>query len=226
MLSLRLSVLAYLDRCYSSPASRGIWNAYQLSSWDSSSLDTISLTEPLRLHRFAAFRKKIADNPGIAMVALSSSLVLLAATVEGNIQDISLQLWDLRYGVLLASQTMSPSSSTDSLPFLHLTHADEGQVLLTVCPWQPPDKSQGTVRYTVHALPYDHTLKSTLAAALGKASASEEWFVPQKLDSQISPMDEDKAKLVSMIETAMSKKKPQRADEAFFTWTKKHDVWR
>lgn len=200
--------------------SRGIWNAYQLSSWDSLSWDAVSLTEPLRLHRFDAFNKREVRNLGMAMVSLSSTLVLLAATVKGNIQDIFLQLWDLRYGVLLASQVMSPSSSTESLAFLHLTLAGEGQALLTVS----PALSQGAVRSTVHALPYDHILRPTLAAALGKSSASEEWLAPQRLDSEISPIDQDKAKLVSMIESAMSEKKPQKADEVFFKWIKENTV--
>lgn len=174
------------------------------------------------MHRFVAFNKREVRNLGMAMVSLSSTLVLLAATVKGNIQDIFLQLWDLRYGVLLASQVMSPSSSTESLAFLHLTLAGEGQALLTVS----PALSQGAVRSTVHALPYDHILRPTLAAALGKSSASEEWLAPQRLDSEISPIDQDKAKLVSMIESAMSEKKPQKADEVFFKWIKENTVWR
>ncbi|KAL4076358.1 hypothetical protein J3A83DRAFT_4226738 [Scleroderma citrinum] len=201
--------------------SRGVWNAYQLSNSETSSLDATPLTEPLQLRRFATFKQQKAGNPGIAMAPLSSSFVLLAATTEDNTHDISLQLWDLRYGVLLALQSMSPSLSTDSLPYLQLALADEGQVFLTVSPSQPPGKLQAIPRSTVHAIPFDHTLRSTLAAALGRSTASEEWLVPQRPDSQISPLDEDKANLVSAIEVAMSMKKPQQADKAFFAWIKK-----
>lgn len=195
--------------------SPGFWYAYQLSSSESSPLDAIPLAEPFRLQRLVAFKKKYAAMLGMAMVSLSSSLVLLAVTVEG---DVSLQLWDLCYGALLALQTVSPPTSIDSPPFLHLALADKGHVLLTVSP------SQDVGRSTVYAVPFDHALKSSLAAALGKSSASEAWLEPQKFDPQISPLDEDKRSLVTMIEGAMSKKKPQSADETFFAWIRKHHV--
>ncbi|KAG6331869.1 hypothetical protein ID866_7220, partial [Astraeus odoratus] len=205
--------------------SRGIWRAYQLSASLPSSFHAISLIEPLQLHRLAAFKQKRAGSPGISMVSLSTSLVILAATVGGDSRDVSLQLWDLRYGVLLASQTMSPSSTpTDAPPYLHLTRTDDGHVLLTVSPSLITGKSRGPARSTVYAIPYDRTLKSTLAAALGKSSTTEEWLLPKKSDIQLSALEENKATLVSAIETAISRKKPQQADDAFFTWIKKHDA--
>lgn len=194
--------------------SRGAWKSFQFSVSEPSTLHAIPLTEPLQLH---AFKKR---RPGISVVSLSSSLVLLATTVEGQ-NNISLQLWDLRYGVLLASQTMA-SPVADALPHLHLILGDEGQTLLSLSPSQPPSKSQGTARSTVHVIPFDQTLKSNLAAALGKSSATEEWLVPLKSDPLISVLNEDQRKLVSALRTTISKRAPQRADHEFFTWVQKH----
>ncbi|KAI6040445.1 hypothetical protein EDC04DRAFT_2894173 [Pisolithus marmoratus] len=196
---------------------RGVWKAFQLSVSEPSSLHATPLTEPLHLHRFSTFKKRRPGNPGFSVVSLSSSLALLAATVEG--QDISLQLWDLRYGVLLASQALT-SPVADSLPHFQLALADEGQVFLTLSPSQQPSKSQGTVRSTVHAIPFDQTLKSNLAAALGKSCITEEWLAPPETDPLLSVIDEDQVGLVSVIETTMAEQASQRADFAFFTWVK------
>lgn len=197
--------------------SRGVWKAFQLSVSGPSSLRATPLTEPLQLHRFSAFKKRRPGNPGISVVSLTSSVVLLAATVEG--QNISLQLWDLRYGILLASQTLT-SPMADALSHFHLTLADEGQALLTLSPSQPPSKSQGTARSTVHVIPFDQTLKSNLATALGKSSATEEWLAPPKSDPLISVLSEDQVGLVFVIKSTISKQVFQRADDAFFTWIK------
>ncbi|KAI6127386.1 hypothetical protein EDD16DRAFT_1702467 [Pisolithus croceorrhizus] len=197
--------------------SRGVWKAFQLSVSEPSSLLATPLSEPLQLHRFSALKKKRPGNPGISVVSFSSSLVLLAATVDG--QNISLQLWDLRYGVLLASQTLT-SPMADALSHFHLTLAHEGQALLTLSPSQLPPKSQGSARSTVHAIPFDQTLKSNLAAALGKSSATEEWLAPPKSDPLRSVLSEDRVKLLSAIKSSISKQAPQRADDAFFTWIK------
>ncbi|KAI6135211.1 hypothetical protein EV401DRAFT_1903306 [Pisolithus croceorrhizus] len=197
--------------------SRGMWKAFQLSVSEPSSLHATPLSEPLQLHRFSALKKKRPGNPGISVVSFSSSLVLLAATVDG--QNISLQLWDLRYGVLLASQTLT-SPMADALSHFHLTLAHEGQALLTLSPSQLPPKSQGSARSTVHAIPFDQTLKSNLAAALGKSSATEEWLAPPKSDPLRSVLSEDRVKLLSAIKSSISKQAPQRADDAFFTWIK------
>lgn len=158
------------------------------------------------------------------MVALTSSLVLLAASVTGRQQGIYLQLWDLRYGVMLASQTFHPPSLIDPIPYIKLVAADEGQVLLTLSPSQSSRESQGSSRSAVYVVPVDQNIKSSLAMALGKFSATEEWLHPQKSKSQLATLDADMVSLVAAMQGAIRKKKPHQADEAFFSWVRKQNV--
>ncbi|KAF9226831.1 hypothetical protein BS17DRAFT_800784 [Gyrodon lividus] len=204
-------VLSFID-------SRGVWATYQLSYSNSSLLATI-VSENLRLRRFAILKKKKSPGTGLSVVSLGSCLVLLAALVDGE-QDISLQLWDLRYGVLLASQTMPTPSSLPS-PHFSLSVADDHQVLLTLSPSQPHHKTQGSPsRSSIYVVPVDPRLKSSLATALGKSASTAEWLVPKTPDAQEPEKYDGETKLVSAIEASIRKKKAQRADEAFFTWVK------
>ncbi|KIJ20517.1 hypothetical protein PAXINDRAFT_96702, partial [Paxillus involutus ATCC 200175] len=198
---------------------RGVWATYQLSC-SSSSLAATALSENLKLRRFTILRnrKRLAGD-GLVTVSLGSSLVLLAALVEGT-EDITLQLWDLRYGVVLATREM-PAPSVPS-PHFSLSVAD-GQVLLTSTPSLPPSKNPGSPpRSSIHVIPVDPHLKSSLAAALGKSASTAEWLVPKIPDAKEPAEDDGKAKLISAIETSICDKKTQKADQAFFAWVKSH----
>ncbi|KAF9236212.1 hypothetical protein BU15DRAFT_50422 [Melanogaster broomeanus] len=208
-------VLSFID-------SRGVWATYQLSCLNSSLLAT-TVSENLTLRRFAIPRKKRPQaGTGLSIVSLGSSLVLLAALIDKT-QDIALQIWDLRYGVLLASQGMPTPSSLHS-PHFSLSVADNGQVLLTLSASQTHNKNQGSPRSSVYVVPVDPRLKSTLAAALGKSASTAEWLVPKTPDSREPAQHDEETSLLSAMEASLRKKKPQSADEAFFTWVKSNPV--
>ncbi|KIJ69813.1 hypothetical protein HYDPIDRAFT_178256 [Hydnomerulius pinastri MD-312] len=199
--------------------SRGEWMSYQLSCPNSSLLAT-TVAEPLSLRRFSVLKsKKPSLGASFSTVSLGSSLVLLAALVDGT-QDISLQIWDLRYGVLLATQSMSAPSSL-LLPHLSLSVVDEEQVLLTLSPSHQHNKSQGSPpRSAIYVVPVDPALKSNLAAALGKTASTAEWLVPQSAHAQEPAKDDEEGNLIFTIQSSIRKKKTQKADEAFFAWVK------
>ncbi|KAH7887398.1 hypothetical protein F5I97DRAFT_1941864 [Phlebopus sp. FC_14] len=208
-------ILSYLN-------STGVWTTHQLHCANSTSLSTSIVAEPLHLRRVTAFKnKKWTIGTGIFTVSLGSSLVLLAALVDGK-ENISIQLWDLCYGVLLASQSMPVPSSLPA-PRLALTVADEGQVLLTLSPSQQHSKTTGSSpRSLIHVIPMSVSLKSNIAGALGKAAATAEWLIPKTSKIGTHAIDDKRANLVATIQSSLKKKKPQRADEVFFRWLKQH----
>lgn len=200
---------------YHVTASHGTWATYQLVSLNSTLVST-PISENLQLRQFTikTKTKKPAAGDGLSVVSLGTSLVLLAGLVEGT-QDISLQIWDLSYGVLLTAQSM-PVPSAFHLPYLSLTIADEGQVLLTVSSSQLHEKRR---RSSVHIVPVDARLKSSLAAALGKTALTAEWLIPRTLE------DEGSTKIISDVQTSLQKNNAQKAEQAFLKWVDSHSVW-
>ncbi|KAF8559460.1 hypothetical protein OG21DRAFT_737554 [Imleria badia] len=203
-------VLSFID-------SRGIWATYQLMSLNSSLVST-PISENLHLRRFTMLKNK---NPStrdcMSVVSLGTSLVFLAASVEGT-AEISLQIWDLSYGVLLAAQSMPVPSAIPS-PHLSLTVGDEGQVLLTVSPSSMHEKYISPKRSSVHIVPVHARLKSNIAAALGKTALTSEWLI-----SKTSQEEEDgeSAKIISDVRAFLGKKNAQKAEQAFLKWVDSH----
>ncbi|KAH0840224.1 hypothetical protein J3R83DRAFT_1228 [Lanmaoa asiatica] len=202
-------VLSFIDSC-------GIWVTYQLASLNSS-LVLAPISENLRLRRFTILSsKKPSARNGFSVISLGTSLVLLAALVEGT-QNLSLQIWDLSYGVILAAQSM-PVPSALSLANLSLTVADEGQVLLTVSSSQLHEKKVDPKRSSIHIVPVDARLKSSLATALGKTALTAEWLIPKTSNSRKSEEDDNSAKIISDIEAFLKKNNAQKAEQAFLKW--------
>jgi hypothetical protein len=165
--------------------------------------------------------KKSSARDGLSVVSLGTSLVLLAALVEGT-QDLSLQIWDLSYGVLLAAHSM-PVPSTILSPRLSLTVADEGQVLLTVSPSSTLEKKIAPKRSSIHIVPVDARLKSNIAAALGKTALTAEWLIPNEPSGQKN-QDDESGKIISDIRAFLKKKNAQMAEQAFLKWVDSHSV--
>ncbi|KAG8218966.1 hypothetical protein J3R82DRAFT_4707 [Butyriboletus roseoflavus] len=202
-------VLSFID-------SRGIWATYQLACQNTALVST-PISENLHLQRLTILkRQKPSAREGIAIVSLGTSLVLLAALVEGT-QDISLQIWDLSYGVLLTAQSM-PVPSSLSLPHLSLTVADEGQVLLTVSSPQRHEKKASPKHSLVYIVPVDPRLKSSLAAALGKTALTAEWVIQKTSNGQKSEEDDGPTKIISDIRTSLKKNHAQKAEQVFLKW--------
>ncbi|KAG6373762.1 hypothetical protein JVT61DRAFT_5904 [Boletus reticuloceps] len=201
-------VLSFIDP-------RGIWTTHQLVFLNSSLVPT-PMSENLHLHRFTMLKSK-KPKESFSVVSLGTSFVLLAALVEGT-QDLSLQMWDLSYGILVASQSMPVPSG---IPFAHLSLAvaDEGQVLLSASPSSIHEKSS---RSSIHIVPIDARLKSTIAAALGKMAQTTEWLRPKASKDQGSQEDDASAKIISDIRASLKKKNAQKAEQAFLGWVSSH----
>ncbi|KAF8138842.1 hypothetical protein EV363DRAFT_1154246 [Boletus edulis] len=129
-------------------------------------------------------------------------------------------MWDLSYGILLASQSMPVPSG---IPFAHLslTVADEGQVLLSTSPSSINEKSS---RSSIYIVPIDARLKSTIAAALGKMARTTEWLRPKTSKDQGLQEDDASAKIISDIRASLKKNNVQNAEQAFLGWVNSHSV--
>lgn len=198
--------------------SRGKWATYQLAFLNSSLVST-PVSENLHLQGYSVFKNKPPSTRiGFSVVSLGTSLVLLAGVVEDT-HDLSLQIWDLSYGVLLTAQSMT-------MPFaspwtrLRLTVADEGQVLLTMIPRKGADPK----RSSIHIVPLDPRLRSNLAAALGKTALTAKWLIPNPSNGQKLDGTKETAKIISNVQASLQKKNAQRAEEAFLKWVDSHSV--
>lgn len=198
---------------------RGIWAAYQLVSLNSSLVST-PISENLRLQRFSRLRNgKLSARNALSAVSLGTSLVFLAALVEGTL-DLTLQIWDLSYGILLAAQSM-PVPSAIPNAHLGLTVANQGQVLLTVSPSSTREKVAAPKHSSIYIVPVDPRLKSNLAFALGKTALTAEWVIPETSGAQ---EDDESAKIISDIRNFLKKNNAQKAEQAFLKWVDKHSV--
>ncbi|KAG9317778.1 hypothetical protein JVU11DRAFT_1998 [Chiua virens] len=207
-------ILSFVD-------SRGTWATYQLASINSSLVSNL-VSENLHLKRFSFLGyKSPRERNSLSVVSLGTSLVLLAAVVEGT-GDISLQIWDLAYGVLLSAQSM-PIPSSLPTPHLRLTAADEGQVLLTVSVSDSRDSRVSPKRSSIHVIPVDARLKSSLAAALGKTGLTTEWLAPRKASRREEPEEVDRsAKILSEVRDLLKRSFPQKAEQEFLKWVNSH----
>ena len=87
----------------------GSWLAFSLSTSPSGALSVTQAAEPLRLQGLTFIGGSRTSEATLA--ALTSSHVLLAAVTAGSPLEIVILLWDLRYGVLLAQQSISVPST-------------------------------------------------------------------------------------------------------------------
>ncbi|KAG2054757.1 hypothetical protein BDR06DRAFT_376574 [Suillus hirtellus] len=75
---------------------------------------------------------------GMCLLSLDSSLVLHAVITATSSSETSILLWDMRYGVVIASHAIPiPPTIAPSIKQginMSLLLADAGQVLLTLCP--------------------------------------------------------------------------------------------
>ncbi|KAI0677249.1 hypothetical protein C8Q78DRAFT_1088267 [Trametes maxima] len=171
----------------------GAWHSFSLSTFSTSTLTVSAAAEPIRLQALTFTSPgRVAEG---SLCALTSSHVLLAGITSGSPVEIVLLLWDLRYGVLLAQQTL-PIPST--LPRARKTGAI---VRLTTLPVPSPNTAAGKAatiqlnavlvlapsperdsqadsspaRSTILVVPLSVPANSTIAAALGRANAGARW---------------------------------------------------
>lgn len=142
-------------------------------------------------------------------------------------------LWDLQYSVLLASRTMSLSSSIQRSKKqgikLQLSGSSGAvqQAFLVLSPTANGEAESSTgdaaQRSSILVVPLVVPQTSTLANAIGRASAAEQWLAPApspstQAASSSSGMDGAQAKVLRVMRTAMEQKRVEAADDAFFAW--------
>lgn len=151
----------------------GGWYSFQLATSVASSLTpSLEVLTPvpfLKLSVSLAASASAFAASSTSLLALNSSHVVLALLAPKA--EISLLLWDLQYGVLLASQSLPlPSSlSEEGGISLKLRGATDTQSLLVL---------SGEARSVVLAVPVTVPPTSTIAAAMGRADATKAWLAP------------------------------------------------
>ena len=153
--------------------------------------------QPLRMANFSWLAPSPSSlRPPVATMSLTSSHVLLATTSS---DEIILLIWDLQFGVLLASYNLSIPSPLSSSSALHLNlTADQenlckpppktevlqnspvsGQAYLLVSSMPPSRKGaqkESKVTSVVFVVPYTVPRFSTIAAAMGCGAVSRQWL--------------------------------------------------
>ncbi|RPD66864.1 hypothetical protein L226DRAFT_549593 [Lentinus tigrinus ALCF2SS1-7] len=186
----------------------GSWIALSLTTSPSSSLTVSEAAEPLRLQGLTFINAARASE--VSLAALTSSHVLLSAVTTGSVPEIVLLLWDLRYGVLLAQQTISvpstlprpkkqgamlrlvASSTTRSTSSaFSKASAVNLNIILVLLPSPDRDHQQAetgnAARSTVLVVPLTVPVIATIAAAMGKANAGARWVSMKSGRGQAQP---------------------------------------
>ncbi|OBZ70519.1 hypothetical protein A0H81_09230 [Grifola frondosa] len=151
----------------------GHWYSFQLSSPKPSTLSLRTPSEPLRLKNLTFTATGRAHEAALA--SLGSSHVLLAGVAS---TELVLLLWDLQYGVLLASHTVplpAPLSTEPHAPPLALI-ASSAHALLVLPPAAELERPTAAGRTSILAVPFSVPPRATLAAALGRAEAGAKWL--------------------------------------------------
>ncbi|KAG7447648.1 uncharacterized protein BT62DRAFT_1075023 [Guyanagaster necrorhizus] len=182
----------------------GSWHSFQIEV--SSTLEVSPTSETINLTSL--------DSPSI--LALNSSHVLLAGITPNPDRKIALLLWDLKFSVLLASHSLAiPSGSEDKTTLSLISTSSEA--LLIVSPG-PSEKAKSTSRSSVLVVPYAVPASSTIANAMGRASAAAPWLAHRPSTSQFDTSQET---LLTEMRSAMEQGRPQNASMSFSKWEEK-----
>lgn len=178
----------------------------------------------------------------MSIVSVGSSHILLCGFPSGN-NDLVLLLWDLRYSVVLASQTHPIPGSlgrTKKNPVevkLVATTSQPSQAILVLSPrpasphlvngnseHSTTSHTDPNARSSVLVVPLTIPSSSKISNAMGRASASAKWIAQSSAGpDSASPHDGARAKLLRIMKTAMDQKRVDSTDEAFFNWVKQEE---
>ena len=161
----------------------------------SSSLSISPLGDPLRLQNLTFINTTRSSEASLA--ALTSSHAILCAVSTGSVPEIVFLLWDLRYSVLLAQQSMPVPSSlprpkkhgailrVQASPVIPATPGASKassvnmNAVLALLPSpereHQADAGSATARSAVLVVPLTLPVASTIAAAMGRANAGARW---------------------------------------------------
>ncbi|CAK5279326.1 unnamed protein product [Mycena citricolor] len=153
----------------------------------------------------------------ISIIALNTSLVLLAAITTSPSRNVVLMLWDLQFSVLLSSQVLSIPSALSTLPKLYISLRPtqmSSHAILVVSP-PPSAEVSKSARSTIYAIPLVVPKMSTISMAMGRASAGSQWTVQDNEDEEPTS---GKGKILQQVRESLSKNDIKAAEQAFFDW--------
>ena len=111
-----------------------------------------------------------------------------------------------------------------------LAKCTDNQVMLVLSPRMPLVEIKSTYRSSVLVVPISVPPTSTIANVMGRAAAGEKWTTKGPapaanglVNGTTSPgnttrLEASQESLLRNLHTSISQKRPQAADEAFFTW--------
>ena len=113
---------------------------------------------------------------------------------------------------------------------IELIKCTDGQVMLVLSPKMPLVDTKPTYRSSVLIVPINVPSTSTIANAMGRATAGEKWIAKTPVSTSdgvtngtinagsTTRLEASQESLLKQLQTSISQKRPQAADEAFFTW--------
>ncbi|KAK2465927.1 hypothetical protein APHAL10511_001568 [Amanita phalloides] len=178
----------------------------------------------------------------LAGISSSSTEIII------HIWDLQYSVLLASHALPMPSAFMSPSSRTlsvalvpslKSIPAKEKVTLIDSQALLVISASSTStskskskgkSKSNNTVATAVFVVPYVIPRASTVANALGRTSASTQWIAPRENDEInenmdgiiYSEIDEGRRKVLQVMGLAIEGKRPQTANDAFFSWEQSH----
>lgn len=206
----------------------GRWQTYDFRFED----DSVTITPAAEAFTLAglSFLSSSKGEDAVSILALSSSHVLLAGVSDAPNPDIIILLWDLKYSVVLASQSLPiPSTLTQSKDLslnLNLAAASASQALLVLSSATPRKAQASSQQSSVLVVPFVAPEISTIANAIGKAADSAKWIKSSPESPAFGRVSHDpgRTQVLETMKAAIEQHKPQAANEAFFEWEKEISV--
>ena len=231
---VRRTLLSLSQSCLTiiSPARSGEWHALQIDSADYTTISLAKASPSILLGNltFVASIGAGAALDEVSTLSLGSSHVLLAGVTSGASPELALLLWDLQYGVLLASRTLTiPASLNRSkkrgIDVQLASASGRTQQALLILGAKPAvgaangssaredgTSNDVTQRSCILMVPYTVPATSTVANALGRAAAGEKWLnkTASIEKSSRSNLDSEQAKCIKAIHAGLEQKRVTR----------------
>ncbi|KAL6309768.1 hypothetical protein BKA93DRAFT_850203 [Sparassis latifolia] len=226
--------------CLSVLTRMGAWYSFQLESPNNIALSLRILTNLLTLKSLSfIYPPSTPASPTtleISLAALNSSHVLLAGISATGAPELVLLLWDLQYSVLIASHTFAlPSTLVRtkrrgiSIDLVASESQGPAQALLVLSP-ERNALGQGfsgrSACSTVLVVPFSVPVTSTIANALGRASAGAAWVISKRERGKLLTKSVDPAQggAVVAMNTASNQQRTKGVEEAFFAWVREEEA--
>jgi hypothetical protein len=163
---------------------------------------------------------------GASINCIGSTHVLVAGFDKTDL-GIVLLLWDVQYGVLFAERKIPKPNAFSTIPQdrlqLQLSPCDSAQSLMTIFTTKTHgrrDTSASGLKALIMVIPHTIPITSSLANAIGRASAGEKWLVSSPLhpSSRSKSHEDGREAMLTGVEDAIQNGKADVADKIFFEW--------